>query len=64
MKLVKSSKILLITLVCSLSMSGCVYSHNYDKNGNEMSKEQVEETLENIREDIKEEINSSVTECE
>ena len=33
-------------------LSGCIYSHNYDKDGNEMDREQVEETIENIKDDV------------
>ena len=33
-------------------LSGCIYSHNYDKGGNEMNREQVEETIENIKDDV------------
>ena len=43
---------LMILMVCALLMSGCVYSHNYDENGNEMNKEQVEEAVDDIRESI------------
>lgn len=29
-----------------MTLTGCVYAHNYDENGNEMNKEQVEEKIE------------------
>ena len=40
-----------LTLVVPF-LSGCIYSHNYDKDGNEMDREQVEETIENIKYDV------------
>ena len=44
--------LLTLTLVMPL-LSGCIYSHNYDKNGNEIDLEQVEEAIENTIENIK-----------
>ena len=45
MKLKKAIRnLLLVILVLStLALSGCIYSHNYDEDGNEMNKEQVDE---------------------
>ena len=43
--------LLTLTLVVPF-LSGCIYSHNYDKDGNEMDREQVEETIENIKDDV------------
>ena len=41
------------TALVSPFLSGCIYSHNYDKNGNEMDREQVEETIDDTIENIK-----------
>ena len=50
---------LMTLMVCALLMSGCVYSHNYDENGNEMNREQVEEAVDDIRESIEHEMNKT-----
>lgn len=47
----KRTCLLALTLVVPF-LSGCIYSHNYDKDGNEMDREQVEETIENIKDDV------------
>lgn len=53
-------KLLLVILVLSiLVLPGCIYSHNYDEDGNEMNKEQVDETLDDIKESIEAEINDA-----
>ena len=50
----KSKRLFLLTLTLVMPfLSGCIYSHNYDKNGNEMDQEQVEEAIENTIENIK-----------
>ena len=46
----KWKRLFLLTLTLVMPfLSGCIYSHNYDKNGNEMDQEQVEEAIENIK---------------
>lgn len=50
-----------ILILSTLTLSGCVYSHNYDENGNEMDKEQVEEAVDNIRENVEAEINDALS---
>lgn len=62
----KSEKIIrnllfIILILSTLTLSGCIYSHNYDENGNEMNKEQVEEAVDNIKENIKTEINDALS---
>ena len=52
---------LMTLMVCALLMSGCVYSHYYDENGNEMNREQVEEAVDDIRESIENEINNAIS---
>ncbi len=47
----KRTCLLTLTLVVPF-LSGCIYSHNYDKDGNEMDREQVEETIENTKDDV------------
>ena len=38
----KWKRLFLLTLTLVMPfLSGCIYSHNYDKNGNEMDQEQV-----------------------
>ena len=32
-----------------LFTSGCVYSHNYDENGNEMTEDEVNEAIDDIK---------------
>ena len=50
----KWKKLFLLTLTLVMPfLSGCIYSHNYDKNGNEMDREQVEETIDDTIENIK-----------
>ena len=50
----KWKRLFLLTLTLVIPfLSGCIYSHNYDKNGNEMDQEQVEEAIENTIENIK-----------
>ena len=63
MKYKKASiALLLVTLmVCALLMSGCVYSHNCDENGDEMNREQVEEAVDDLRESIANEIIHAVS---
>ena len=57
-------KIILVFLAIGmiLSVSGCVYSHNYDKNGNEMNEEQVKEHIDDVKDNIKNQIDSAITE--
>lgn len=45
MKLEKAirNRLLVILVLSTLILSGCIYSHNYDEDGNEMNKEQVDE---------------------
>lgn len=45
-----------------MTLTGCVYAHNYDENGNEMNKEQVEEKMEDIKERIMHEIDNALSE--
>ena len=63
MKLEKAIRnLLLVILVLStLALSGCIYSHNYDEDGNEMNKEQVDEAVDDIRESIGAEINDALS---
>ena len=63
MKLEKAIRnLLLVILVLStLILSGCIYSHNYDEDGNEMNKEQVDEAVDDIRESIGAEINDALS---
>lgn len=50
----KWKRLFLLTLTLVMPfLSGCIYSHNYDKNGNEMDQVQVEEAIENTIENIK-----------
>lgn len=62
MKLKKAIRnLLLVILVLStLALSGCIYSHNYDEDGNEMNKEQVDEAVDDIRESIEAEIKDAL----
>ena len=39
-----------------LFTSGCVYSHNYDENGNEMTEDEVNEAIDDIKENVKNDI--------
>ena len=52
--------VLLLCLCMMWGLGGCIYSHNYDENGNEMSEEDVRETIDSIKDDIKEEIDRAV----
>ncbi|MBC5687407.1 hypothetical protein H8S37_00460 [Mediterraneibacter sp. NSJ-55] len=54
----KKVKICFVLLLVFCLLSGCVYSHNYDKEGNEMNKSEIQEAVESMKEDIKEEIES------
>ena len=47
----KRTCLLALTLVVPFR-AGCIYSHKYEKDGNEMDREQVEETIENIKDDV------------
>ena len=53
--------LLAILVLSTLALSGCIYSHNYDKDGNEMNKEQVNEAVDDIRERIEAEINDALS---
>lgn len=61
MKLKKSIILFAILLLSTLVLSGCIYSHNYDENGNEMNREQVKETVDNIKESIQSEIKDALS---
>ena len=56
----KKVKICFVLLLVLCLLSGCVYAHNYDKEGNEMKKSEVQEAVESIKENIKEEIENLV----
>ena len=59
----KRACLLTLTLVIPF-LSGCIYSHNYDKDGNEMNREQVEETIENIKDDVQNNfLRSGILDC-
>lgn len=53
--------LLVILVLSTLALSGCIYSHNYDEDGNEMNKEQVDEAVDDIRESIGAEINDALS---
>ena len=53
--------LLAILVLSTLALSGCIYSHNYDEDGNEMNKEQVNEAVDDIRERIEVEINDALS---
>ena len=53
--------LLVILVLSTLALSGCIYSHNYDEDGNEMNKEQVDEAVDDIRERIGAEINDALS---
>ena len=63
MKLEKAirNRLLVILVLSTLILSGCIYSHNYDEDGNEMNKEQVDEAVDDIRESIEAEINDALS---
>ena len=63
MKLEKAirNRLLVILVLSTLILSGCIYSHNYDEDGNEMNKEQVDEAVDDIRESIGAEINDALS---
>lgn len=46
--------ILLVCITCSLN--GCVYSHNYDKDGNEISESEAKEIINTIIDEISDEL--------
>ena len=48
----KKTVIAILTISMVLIMSGCVYSNNYDKNGNEMNKEQVDKVIAETKDTI------------
>lgn len=52
----------LLTVISGVSItaSGCVYSHNYDKNGQEMDEEQVKDVAEDIKESAEMQIDSAI----
>ena len=52
-KMLCSLAVIAGTALVSPFLSGCIYSHNYDKNGNGMDREQVEETIDDTIENIK-----------
>lgn len=60
MRKILNKGLLFAVLVSSvLLMSGCIYSHNYDADGNEMSKEEVEETVKELEKELKDEIDKT-----
>ncbi|MDD3252836.1 MAG: hypothetical protein PHV18_09770 [Lachnospiraceae bacterium] len=53
----KKRMIALILLICiSCSLSGCIYSHNYDENGDEMNESEVNEKIDTIIDDLENQI--------
>ena len=44
-----------------LFTSGCVYSHNYDENGNEMTEDEVNEAIDDIKENVKNDIDDALS---
>ena len=44
-----------------LYTSGCVYSHNYDENGNEMTEDEVNEAIDDIKENVKNDIDDALS---
>ena len=52
----------LLTVISGVSITapGCVYSHNYDKNGQEMDEEQVKDAVEDIKESAEMQIDSAI----
>ena len=63
MKLKKAIRILLLVIfvLSTLALSVCIYSHNYDEDGNEMNNEQVDEAVDDIRKSIEAEINNALS---
>lgn len=53
--------LLVILVLSTLALSGCIYSHNYDEDGNEMNNEQVDEAVDDIRKSIEAEINNALS---
>lgn len=58
----KRKLLALILLLCvSFTFNGCVvYSHNYDKWGNEMNESEVDEKIGEIMDEIIDEINDNI----
>lgn len=53
----KKKILTIILLICIAgTLNGCIYSHNYDKDGNEMSESEVKEKIDEIKDEIKNEI--------
>ena len=48
----KKAAFALIISLQIVSASGCIYSNNYDENGQEMNEEQVKEAIDDIRESV------------
>ncbi|HJB06892.1 MAG TPA: hypothetical protein H9716_03405 [Candidatus Enterocloster faecavium] len=58
----KKAAFALIISLQIVSASGCIYSNNYDENGQEMNEEQVKEAIDDIRESVAGQIGSAVSE--
>lgn len=57
-------KIILAFVLCIqvLSVSGCVYSNNYDSNGQEMNEEQVKDAIDEIKESVSSQVDTAISE--
>lgn len=53
--------IILMIAMSILLTSGCVYSHNYDENGNEMTEDEVNEAINDIKKDIINDIDNALS---
>lgn len=58
----KKAAFALIISLQIVSASGCIYSNNYDENGQEMNEEQVKEAIDDIKESVAGQIGSAVSE--
>lgn len=63
MKIKNKIRVLIVAILAFniMALTGCVYAHNYDENGNEMNKEQVEEAIDDIKESIMNEIDNALS---